>query len=92
LRRSPNLKNLAGNRAKIKFHVAAQGRQETNFLKIVNILHPPLGGAIIKKIASFRHKTQKFFFFGGFIAQNFLADTPFFLFPAYFILERPQVC
>ncbi len=30
-----------------------------------------LGGAIIKKIASFRHKTQKFFFFAGSLSNFF---------------------
>jgi hypothetical protein len=31
----------------------------------------PLGGAIIKKLASFRHKTQKFFFLAGSQADFF---------------------
>ncbi len=30
-------------------------------------------GAIIKKLASFSHKTQKFFFFGGFTVRFFWA-------------------
>lgn len=44
-----------------------------------------LGGVFIKKLASFRHKTQKFFFFGGITPWNFLADTPIFF-------DSPQVC
>ncbi len=32
-----------------------------------------IGGAIIKKLASFRHKTQKFFFFWRVHSQNFLS-------------------
>ncbi len=32
-----------------------------------------IGGAIIKKLASFRHKTQKFFFFGRFTVRIFWA-------------------
>ncbi len=46
-----------------------------------------IGGVIIKKIASFRHKTQKFFFFGGFIPRNFLADTPIFFISRLFHFE-----
>ena len=38
-----------------------------------------LGGVFIKKLASFRHKTQKFFFFGGITPWNFLADTRLYL-------------
>jgi hypothetical protein len=37
-----------------------------------------VGGGLIKKLAIFRHKTQKFFFFGGITPWNFLADTPIF--------------
>jgi hypothetical protein len=36
--------------------------------------HRLLGGAIIKKIASFRHKTQKFFYFWRVRYQNFFGE------------------
>jgi hypothetical protein len=61
-------------------------------------------GCAHKKLASFRHKTQKFFFFGGITPWNFLPDTPiffdslrfflipsdFFLFPTGLLTDQPR--
>ncbi len=47
-----------------------------------------VGGALIKKLASFRHKTQKFFFLAGSPLGIFLLTLRFFLIPHRFA-DRP---
>jgi hypothetical protein len=64
--------------------------QEKYYLS--NVLKKPqrvgVRGCDHKKLASFRHKKQKFFFFGRFIPRNFLADTPIFLISHLFHFEK----
>ncbi len=79
--------NIASYSRVLNNSEAIQHIEDVNMLSVCLSKISEIGGVIIKKIASFRHKTQKFFFFGGFIPWNFLADTPIFLISHLFHFE-----